>query len=119
MTSREAQETYLKNQQNVIQRIKKDVDGTTVDLTRGYTSWERDGKWHINWALGEGDVYHVTSEDYNPKKHYFFTWRAGVIEDAVAPKDMKGRKGTSNKFSALPSAVQSFIRNNISELVGR
>lgn len=95
----------------------KQVGDFEVTFTRGYASWKQGTKnWHINWALGEDNVYHVTDESVNPKVHYFFTLNAGKISDAVAPKGMKGRKGTSKKFSALPSDVNTFITNHIGDL---
>jgi len=97
----------------------QEIGGKEVDISNGYTSWQQDDtKWHINWRLGEKDVYHVTNESVNPKVHYFFTLDAGLINDATAPKGMKGRKGTSKKFSALPDNVKSFIEANIQELQG-
>lgn len=108
---------YSVQPQCIIQREERDVDGVIVDISPGYASWEMNGKWHINWKLGEGNVYHVTDEDKNPKIHYFFTLDAGDISDAVAPKRMKGKKGTSKKFSALPQDVQKFIVKNISDLI--
>ncbi len=105
----------LKNQWDVIQ--PKMVGAYDVTFTPGYASWEQDDvSWHINWSLGEEGVYHVTDESTNPKTHYFFTLSAGVIKDAVAPKGMKGRKGTSKKFSALPRAVKDYISANIGNL---
>jgi hypothetical protein len=95
----------------------KVVAGTEVTFTPGYAQWDQDGdSWHINWRLGEADVYHVTKES-EKKIHYFFTIEAGDVSDATAPKSMKGRKGTSKKFSALPRSVQDFITANVSDLM--
>jgi hypothetical protein len=104
------------NQKYVIQALM--VGGIDVTYTPGYASWTQDSKgWHINWTLGEKDVYHVTDESVNPKKHYYFTYDGGVFEDAVAPKGMKGRKGSSAKFSKLPSAVKTYIEGNYAAIL--
>lgn len=97
----------------------KIVGGIEVTYTPGYSSWEQDGaRWHINWTLGESkggtSMYHVTYEDSNPKKHYFFTKKYSEIEDALPPKGSKGR--SDYKFSALPKDIQQFVINNYSEL---
>lgn len=97
---------------------EKVVGGITVMFTRGYSQWDLSGStWHINWALGESkkgrEIYHVTWEGI-PKKHYFFSLNAGIIRDETSSN--KSRKGTSYKFSALPSIVENYIRQNIGEL---
>jgi hypothetical protein len=108
----------------VLQRVKtKTVGGITVttDDTGGYPTWDMDdGKWHINWALGEKkkgrEIYHVTKEA-SPKIHYFFSLSGSEISDEVAPKGMGGAKGTKQKFSKLPNTVKQFIQTNISQLL--
>lgn len=84
-----------------------------------YYTFEVGGsRYHINWALGDAvngeQVYHVTCESTNPKKHYFFTLSGGTVSDAVAPPGFASRrKGTKFKFSALPAAVQQHITDRL------
>ncbi len=95
----------------------KIVGGFTVSFSPGYAQWTQGGQtYHINWRLGEGSIYHVTLEA-RQKIHYFFKLNAGQITDAVAPKGMKGQSGTSKKFSALPPVVQTYIEQNVGQLM--
>jgi len=113
--------TVERAQQGVIQAATV-VGGIGVTFTPGYASWTQDGgNWHINWKLGQSvrgeEVYHVTQEG-SPKNHYFFTLSAGEISDATAPKGFAGKGKTKHKFSALPTAVEQYVRTNISNLMG-
>ena len=111
-----AQRAALPGGHGVVQAVP--IGGIEVTFSPGYTSWvQDDNRWHINWRLGESNVYHVTDEDTNPKTHYFFVLSSSEISDAVAPKDMKGKKGSSKKFSALPGSVAAFVRTNIDALM--
>jgi Domain of unknown function (DUF4157) len=94
-----------------------EVKENKVTFTAGYATWDQLGsRWHVNWSLGEGRVYHVTKET-PPRVHYFFRYDGGTIEDAVAPKSMKGLPGSSKKFSALPLAIRAYVSKNYDELL--
>jgi hypothetical protein len=73
-------------------------------------SWDYAGKnYHINLGLG---VYHIT-EEASPKIHYFFEGFGEALSDKPS-----GNGGKHDKlFSALPSAVQTFIKKNFSDLL--
>jgi hypothetical protein len=93
---------------------KQNTDWTAALASRvvakSCVSWEYGGKtYHINLGLGE---YHVT-EEASPKIHYFFK---GLGKDIT--NKTSGNGGKHDKmFSALPSAVQTFIKSNFSELL--
>lgn len=94
------------------------IGGTDVTLSGGYATWDHGAtRYHLNWRLGENDVYHVTDEWAKPKVHYYFRHNNGQFTDAVAPKNMKGMGGSSAKFSALPAAVKNYITTNYDTLL--
>jgi hypothetical protein len=103
---------------DVIQREKtKLVAGITVTAqdNGAYPTWEmKDGKsWHIHWNATDkrGKQYHCVTSEANKKVHYFFTLDAGVITSRSS-----GQKG-QKQFNNLPDDVQTFVTNNVSELL--
>jgi hypothetical protein len=100
----------------VVQRDKRVVAGVDVDTDGGYTNWEG---WHINWRLGSKkdgfEQYHLTSQDRT--QHYFFIIDGGELKDTKPPGKLKPKRGTVGGLSAAPSAVQTFVRTNIDQLL--